>query len=191
MNNVFFTFFKPYFSFIDNGYLYRKPFSWFYSLLAVLNLILPLGILFIGIDNGVLGSGAKFVMLFLTLWAIIAFASWFGFQLWWDRRLKVTSTSVDGDDFVATPVFAHFIQTVGEWIGTWIAIVGSCTALLTTIFLDDQEFFFLNSMGLDFLRTGIVFVVLMPIYGFLIIVSSRFLAEQFKSLSVIANNTRK
>jgi hypothetical protein len=42
MENKFFTFIKPYLSFIDNGHLYRKPFSWLYTLKAVVNLILPI-----------------------------------------------------------------------------------------------------------------------------------------------------
>jgi hypothetical protein len=41
------------------------------------------------------------------------------------------------------------------------------------------------------MKTGFLFIILMPIYGFLIIVATRFLAEQFRALSSIANNTRK
>ena len=41
----------------------------------------------------------------------------------------------------------------------------------------------------EFLGTGWLFVVLTPIYGFLIIVVTRFLAEQFRALASIANNT--
>ena len=46
-------------------------------------------------------------------------------------------------------------------------------------------------IGVPFLETGIFFIILMPIYGFLVIVGTRFLAEQFRALSAIANNTRK
>jgi len=41
------------------------------------------------------------------------------------------------------------------------------------------------------LKSGWLFTILMPIYGFLIIVTTRFLAEQFRALASIANNTRK
>jgi len=191
MDNKFFTFIKPYLSFIDNGHLYRKPFSWLYTLLAVVNLILPIYIFYKAVDNNIFDTPAKFVIVFLLVWLIIAFASWVSFQLWWDRKTKVTTTSVEGDEFVATPVFSHLIQTLGEWLGTWIGIVGFSVALLTTIILGDEANYLSYQIGIPFLKTGFLFVVLMPIYGFLIIVGTRFLAEQFRALSSIANNTRK
>jgi len=191
MDNKFFTFIKPYLSFIDNGHLYRKPFSWLYSLLAVVNLILPIYIFYKAVDNNFFNTSAKFVIVFLLVWIIIAFTSWVSFQLWWDRKTKVTTTSVEGDEFVATPVFSHLIQTLGEWLGTWIGIVGFSVALLTTIILGDDANYLSSQIGIPFLKTGFLFVILMPIYGFLIIVGTRFLAEQFRALSSIANNTRK
>ena len=125
------------------------------------------------------------------MWIIIAFASCVSFQLWWDRKSKIINTSVEGAEFVATPVFSHLIQTIGEWLGTWIGIVGFGTALLTTIILGDDGNYISRQIGFGFLETGWLFIVLMPIYGFLIIVATRFLAEQFRALSSIANNTRK
>jgi len=191
MDNKFFTFIKPYLTFIDNGNLYRKPFSWLYSLIAVVNLILPIYIFYNAVDNNIFDSPAKFVIVFLLVWIILAFASWVSFQLWWDRKTKVTTTSVEGDEFVATPVFSHLIQTLGEWLGTWIGIVGFSVALLTTIILGDEANYLSYQIGVPFLNTGFFFIILMPIYGFLVIVGTRFLAEQFRALSAIANNTRK
>jgi hypothetical protein len=191
MENKFFTFIKPYLSFIDNGHLYRKPFSWLYVLLAIVNLILPIYIFYKAVDNHTFDAPAKLVIVFLLVWVIIAFASWLSFQLWWDRKTKVTTTSVEGDEFVATPVFSHLIQTLGEWLGTWIGIVGFSVALLATLILGDEAYYLSYQIGIPFLKTGFLFVILMPIYGFLIIVSTRFLAEQFRALSSIANNTRK
>jgi hypothetical protein len=191
MDNKFFTFIKPYLSYIDNGHLYRKPFSWIYALLAIINLVLPIYIFYQAVDNSIFDTQAKFIIVFLLVWIIIAFASWISFQLWWDRKSKVISTSSEGDEFVATPVFSHLIQTIGEWLGTWIGIVGFSVALLTTIILGDEASYLSYQIGIPFLKTGFLFVILMPIYGFLIIVATRFLAEQFRALSSIANNTRK
>ena len=191
MENKFFTFIKPYLSFIDNGHLYRKPFCWLYTLLAVINLILPIYIFYQAADNGIFDAPAKFIIEFLLVWIIIAFASWISFQLWWDRKSKVITTSSEGDEFVATPVFSHLIQTIGEWLGTWIGIVGFSVALLTTLILGDEGYYLSRQLGLGFMKTGFLFIILMPIYGFLIIVATRFLAEQFRALSSIANNTRK
>jgi hypothetical protein len=195
MDNKFLTFIKPYLSYIDNGHLYRKPFSWLYALLAIINLVLPIYIFYQAVDKSVFDTQftqAKYIIVFLLEWIIIAFASWISFQLWWDRKSKVISTSSEGDEFVATPVFSHLIQTIGEWLGTWIGIVGFSVALLTTIILGDNGSYISDLIGIPFLETtGFLFVILMPIYGFLIIVATRFLAEQFRALSSIANNTRK
>lgn len=190
MNSKFFTFIRPYLLFIDNGNFFRKPFSWLYILLASANLILPIYILYKAIDNKIFDTPAKFVIVFILLWLIIAFASWISFQIWWDRKSKVLITSVAGDEFLATPVFSHFVQTLGEWFGTWVGIVGSLSALLATIILGDDANYLSYLIGLNFLEASYLFVVLMIIYGFLIIVVTRFLAEQFRALSVIANNTR-
>jgi hypothetical protein len=131
------------------------------------------------------------VLIFLLLWAGVGFASWVSFQLWWDRKSKLELTSTEGDDFVATPVFSHLIQTFGEWIGTWIGIVGFLSALITTVFLGEDGRYLLNAIGLDFLSAGFIYIIGMPFIGFMIIVFSRFLAEQFRALSSIANNTKK
>lgn len=190
MDNKFFTFIKPYLSFIDKGDFFRKPFSWLYIAFAVLNLILPFYILYTAIDNNIFDTfytPAKFIIVFILVWIVIAFASWVCFQLWWDRKNKVTETSVENSEFVATPVFAHFIQTFGEWIGTWIGIVGFFVALLATIILGSDT----AAIGVPFIQSGIAFIILMPIYGFLIVVGSRFLAEMCRALASIANNTKK
>lgn len=191
MDNKFTTFIKPYLSFIDSGKLFKQPFSWLYTLLAIINLLLPLYILYEAINNKVFSIGADFTIVFILMWLIIAFVSWVSFQLWWDRKSKVLNTSTEEDEFIATPVFSHFIQTIGEWLGTWVAIVGFVTALLTTLFLGQDAYYLLRSVGVSFLKSGWSFVVLMPIYGFLIIVVTRFLAEQFKALTSIANNVKK
>ena len=192
MDNEFFTFIKPYLSYIDKGNLYRIPFSWLYTLMAILNLLVPFYCLYMAIDRHVYNAPAKFVFLGLFVWLLVAFAGWVSFQLWWDRRLKVSTSSIEGDDFVATPVFSHFIQTMGEWLGSWIAIVGCGVAILTTLILRNEGNFIIREMGLpDFLIGGMTSIIAMPLLGFLIIVFSRFLAEQFRALSSIANNTRK
>ena len=158
---------------------------------AIINLLLPLYIFYMAVDNNIFDSSAKFIIVFLLVWVIIAFAGWVSFQLWWDRKSKIIDTSVEGDEFVATPVFSHLIQTIGEWLGTWVGIVGFGSALLTTIILGDEGSYFSRQIGVDFLGTGWLFIVLMPIYGFLIIVATRFLAEQFRALASIANNTKE
>ena len=192
MKNKFFTFITPYLNFIDRGDIFRKPFSWLYVLYAIINLLVPFITLFWAIEKNIFEYGdSKVLMTFFFIWIVIAFASWVSFQLWWDRRIKVTQTTIEGDEFLATPVFSHFVQTLGEWIGTWVGIVGTAISLSFTIFMGDTGSYFMQDLGIPFFEAGITSIILMPIYGFLIIVFGRFLAETFRALSSIANNTKK
>lgn len=191
MENKFLTFISPYLSYIDKGHLFRKPFSWLYAIFAIINLLLPLYILLDQlIDHRIFDAEFKITITVLLAWAIIAFAGWLSFQLWWDRKTKITFSSDDNAEFVATPAFSHLIQTLGEWLGTWVGIVGFGFALLTTIILGEQGHYLSYQFGIPILGSGWTYVFLMPIYGFLIIVLTRFLAEQIKALSAIANNTK-
>jgi len=194
MENKFFTFISPYLSFIDKGHLFRKPFSWLYVIMAIINLLLPLYIFYQAIDNRIFDAEFKITITFLLAWLIIAFAGWVSFQLWWDRKTKITFSSDDNAEFVATPAFSHLIQTLGEWLGTWVGLVGFGFALLTTIILGEEGRYLSYQLGIpmgQYLDSGWTDVFLMPIYGFLIIVLTRFLSEQIKALSAIANNTKK
>ncbi len=191
MKNLFFDFIKPYLKFIDSGDFFRKPFIWLYASFGILNLFFPFYVFYTAYNSQIFDYNSNFITVFFITLIIISFSSWISFQLFWDRKNKVKQTSNEGDEFIATPVFSHFIQTIGEWLGTWIGIVGSSVALIATILLGDQAEFVTYQFGIPFLKIGLTFVVLMPIYGFLIIVFTRFLAEQFKALSSIANNTRK
>ncbi|MGC8893125.1 MAG: hypothetical protein ACP5J6_10895 [Candidatus Saccharicenans sp.] len=113
------------------------------------------------------------------------------FQLWWDRAEKVADLQIEGKEFIATPVFSHFIQTFGEWLGTWIGIVGFALALFGTLFLGGRGRYLARSMNVPFIGTGIFSIILMPVIGFLIIVGFRFFAEQVRALASIANNTKR
>src|SRR5690625_560228 len=124
MDNKFFTFVRPYLSYIDKGHLFKNPFSWLYTVMAIINLLLPLLVLYTSIDNGIFRLEFKIVLTFILIWLAIAFASWLSFQIWWDRRSKITYSTEENDDFVATPAFSHFIQTTGETYGTWLGLVG-------------------------------------------------------------------
>ena len=73
----------------------------------------------------------------------------------------------------------------------WENGLGFGFALLTTIILGDEGYYLGGSLGIPYLNTGWMAILTMPIVGFLIIVFSRFLAEQIKALSAIANNTKK
>ncbi len=191
MDNKFFTFLKPALDYIDTGKLFRKPVSWLYTIIAVINLLIPFYILYVIIDNKIFSyaSGKDTVVLILLL-IITAGISWLGFQLWWDRKEKVSTSSEESDDFVATPVIAHVLKTTGEWLGLWIGVFGFLAAVILTVFYGGDSGMG-AAMGFDFVSAGVDAIIRLPIMGFLTIVVFRFFAEFVKALPTIANSAKK
>lgn len=124
------------------------------------------------------------------------------FQIFWDRRNKIHSTSNENDEFTATPVVAHYIQTIGESVGSYVAIMGFFTVLIAFLFKVcfgeyGLENFFINDLEnlsqnlSENLKKG-GSLLLFPIFaGFAIILSFRVIGEGIKAIVVIANNTKK
>lgn len=181
----FFLFARPFFNAIDNGTFFKKPFVWLYILFAVLNLLYPLYFLFQMIDKSLfdyLGFSA------VLLWLLAAFAGWVGFQLWWNRKDKINRYLTGSEEFVATPTYTHWFQTAGEYVGTMVAIYGFGISLIS--------FVFSGGRGADlpfnsFSGMGVAGIFLAPVAGFFIIVVTRMLAEWWRSLASIANNTKR
>ncbi len=188
----FYTTIRPYLQFIDSGMMFRTPFSWMYVFMSIFNLLIPIYMLFEAWQKDIYNVlPFKYTIVFIIILLLISVVSWLGFQIWWNRKYDVVHNYSEGDEFVATPVFAHFVQTLGEWLGTWIGVVGFSVSLVATLLLGTEGKYMLQAVGLDFMETGFLFALLMPVYGFLIIVFSRFLAEQFRAMSTIANNTKR
>jgi len=185
MKEKFLNCIEPFLSYIDNGKLFRKPFSWLYMAFAVGCGIFPFYLLYAAIDGGIFDLGAKYIFAFLILWVFILAAAWVGVQIWWNRKDKVLETSQEGSDFPATPVIAHLIQTSGECLGAFIAIIGVGFSLVVPIFDAGMLKEILPLGG------GLEGVILFPIFGFLAIISARFTAEMCRVLVSIANNTKK
>jgi hypothetical protein len=190
MQEKLLKFIEPFLSYIDSGKLFRKPFSWLYAILAILNIALPFYLLYVAIDNHVFSGPAKAIFAFILVWLVIVLACWVGFQIFWNRKDKVLTTSAEGSEFPATPVIAHLIQTLGEWNGAFVAIVGCGVSLFGAIFLGDEAGYLSYQLGLPF-GSGFWGIILFPLIGFLIIVVTRFIAEQCRALAAIANNTKK
>lgn len=195
MESFFFTFLKPFLDYIDEGHFFRKPFNWIYTGIAILNLILPIALLF-GIIKKIneFGIGVylptSVIIILILSWIIIAISGWINFQIWWTRKSTVLEITQEGDDFVAMPVVSHFIQTLGESLGIWIAIVGFGVSLIVSIILGNEVGELSRLLGIDsFLSISIYMIILAPIKGFLIIVISRFIAESIRALATIANKS--
>lgn len=195
-NNMFVSFIKPFLGSIDNGSFFRKVFEWLYIIIAALNIAFPFYLLFKAIDSGIFKAPGKFVLIFIVLWLIIALLGWFGFQLWWNRKEKVNQSSYAGAEFVATPVYSHFIQTSGEWYGVVVGVLGFITGLLSLL-LDNGYGYYGYNIYPDtmipmprLMVTDWKMMLWGPLLGFFIVFVFRFFSEFIKALAVIANNTK-
>ncbi|MFO7790338.1 MAG: hypothetical protein R6V32_07185 [Bacteroidales bacterium] len=185
--NKFTAFISPVLKTVDEGDFFRKPMSWLYFLMAVLNLLLPFYVLYQAIDGNIFGGKAKWVFAFILIWLFLIAASWIGFQIWWNRKDRVTTATEKDDEFVSTPVFSHFLQTFGEWLGSFYAIAGFGVALIGVIFLGEGS----TLPGLQMFTGSWINIIIYPLTGYLIVVLFRFIAEQTRALVQIANNTKK
>lgn len=181
--NIFTGLAAPYFDLIDSGALYRRPFVILYMVLAGLNLLAILGVLAVMFKGGVAG-------ILIGLFGI--FGLWIGFQLWWNRRQKIGTFVSPGSEFVALPVFSHFLQTCGEWFGTMIAIVGTGSSIVIALFGRSGGYTGspLDAFAMMSGGTPLVGIIASPLAGFLILIVSRAVAEQIRALVAVANNTR-
>ncbi len=181
----FFDFAKPYLDFISK----EKIFNIVYVVMAVVNLLLPFAILFSAINAGILKAGVKYVIAFILVWLVIAFACWIGFQLWWERRNNISTIAIS--EFIVTPIFSQIIQTFGEWIGTLIGIIGAGSGLIASIILGKDAAYLFSALGLGAMNSGLMMIIIGPVTGFFIIIISRFLAEQLRLLACLVNNTKE
>jgi len=185
-NGPFFTLSKPYLDFIAKG----KIFYFVYILMAVISLLFPFGILYKVIESEFFRYvPGKYIAAFILTWFVIAFAGWIGFQLWWDRRKKISEIS--SSEFIVTPIFSEIIRTFGEWLGTLIAIIGAAGGLIAFIFLGNEINDLFRLIGMGFLNFGAGIIFMGPIIGFFIVIISRFVAEQLRILTALANNTKE
>jgi len=182
----FFTFSNPYLDFIGKG----KVFYLVYVVMAVINLLLPFAILYKVINSGFFKlANAEFVSVFILSWLVVVFACWIGFQIWWNRRTKVSI--IGTSEFIATPIFSEILQTFGEWLGTFIGIIGAGVGLIATLVLGNSANYIFEIIGMGFLSYGAMVIIMGPVMGFFIIITFRFLAEQLRIFAALANNTRE
>lgn len=184
MNNKLFTFLDPLLGYIDNGRFFREPFRWLYVIFAVLNLLFPIAILVKVIDTEFFKfAEGKAIFAFILIFIILCGGAWGSYLLWMNRKNKLKEVIQEDNEFIAIPVVSHLTQTVGEWLGLYIGVVGTlCSLIIALLAANELQYVMPVSTGIFFL---------MPIYGFLIVVFARLLAELYRALAVIANNTKK
>lgn len=195
MKSRFFSYISPVLRTIDNGKFFREPLRWLYFFLAVMNLLIPLApLLFAFRFSEVITNGFLFILGIILVFLAVCFSSWVGFQIWWNRADSIRFFSSEGDENFATVAFSHFLQTAGEWLGVSIAINGFFGGLF--VLIGEVISRLAGGIGLPLGRIGmgsyVYFLILLgPLSGFLVIVVTRFLAEQIRALASVANHTRK
>jgi Na+-transporting methylmalonyl-CoA/oxaloacetate decarboxylase gamma subunit len=195
MENRFFSFISPALKVIDNGKFFREPLRWLYFFLAGLNVLMPLAVIYYAAKySDFLDNGFLFFLGFLLLFLVVCFTSWVGFQIWWSRAGSIRLFSSEGDENFATIALSHLLQTLGEWLGALIALNGFFGGLF--LLLGELISVLLLGDGLPLGTMGmgvyVYFLILLgPLSGFLVIVITRFLAEQIRALASVANYTRK
>ena len=181
MNNKLFTFLAPLLGYIDNGRFFREPFRWLYVIFAVLNLLFPIAILVKVIDTGFFKfAEGKAIFAFILIFIILCGGAWASYLLWMNRKNKLKEVIQEDNEFIAIPVVSHLTQTVGEWLGLYIGVVGTlCSLIIALLAANELQYVMPVSTGIFFL---------MPIYGFLIVVFARLLAELYRALATIPRN---
>jgi hypothetical protein len=116
----------------------------------------------------------------------------------WSRSVDLKQLNTENDKFTAIPVLSHFIQTMGEYISTYIATMGFATVLIAVAFKTCFGVFGLNELytiDLEQLsrnyEMGIPYLLVPIIAAFFMLWTSKIIAEAIKTLVAIANNTQK
>lgn len=193
MDNRLFAFFDSLWDYIDSGKFYRNPFSLVYIAIASLNLLFPIHVIYTIIRSGVFEyiSGGK-VFAFIFIFFLLIFLGLMSFHLWINRQQKIQEYFGNDNEFIVIPIVSHFIQTLGEWLGFYLGI-GGCVISLVFVIFGFNEYIIGEALGNSLLPMGtsLVTVIIYPIMGFLIVVAGRLIAELYKVLTSIANNTKK
>lgn len=185
IKNVFLNFIDPYLGVIDKGSFFKTPIYWFYIILGGFFLLLPFVILIAAIKYSDYLNG-KMIFGLVVLFLIFLFAGWIVFQILWNRKDNLTIKEYSNSIF-AIPIVAHLVKTLGEVLGTFVAIVGFGLALIISLFFNDNSYFLGNEIPIK----GFSGVIAFPIIGFLIVLLTSYLSETIKVLAEIAINTSK
>ena len=190
MDNKLFAFFDKVWNYIDNGKFYREPFRWLYAVIAALNLLFPLYVIYM--DSRILKflSGGE-VFACVLIFLLFIFLGIMSAHLWFNRQKKVKEYLQEDNDFVAIPVVSHFIQTLGEWLGFYLGVGGCIISFLFVIFWLYSYVGDILGGGFRHIGSGFIRVIIYPIMGLLVVVSGRLLAELYRALASIANNTKR
>ncbi len=186
----FFDSLNAFLNLLDNGKFFRNPMKWLYAIFALLNVAAPI-YLFINTVKYLDQIPAWDVIVFLIVWVILLVGFCLLGLFWWLRKDQITEHNETFSEYPATPVFAHFLRTLGEWLGMLTGGVMFLVALATYVLsgFEGGQSMFSSLMPMD--ADGIVSILMMPVFGFITILFFRFLSEMCRVRLTIAKNTNK
>ncbi len=159
--------------YVDSGRFYRQPVKILYYLFSIVTFGIPIARLVDRIDWWEY-MGAKFIVMDVLLIIVGVFVAGCSFYLWAKRAKSLNLEASANSRFVAIPILANILQTIGEWLFIIIGIGGVLYAVISLLF------------GMI---NDVTLIVATPIAGYLICLFMRFLAESTKAIAHIANNT--
>jgi hypothetical protein len=154
---------KTYLGFIDTNVLFKKPVS---CLFAIVSLLIPVYFLIQLLQYEIFQSkDAKLIIAGILILAVLAFAGIFGAFIWWHRRIIRDEGPKYYDNFRC------FIQTMGEWIGTLVAIIIFGSVIILMLLVKDNYYFLTGWLPLPSIELAAA--LFGPIAGFVIIIATK------------------
>lgn len=163
-------------NYVDSGKFFRQPVKFLYYLLSVVTFGLPIGLFGTMTDMWDWISGKEIFMYILLIIAGLFIAICCCY-LWIKRAGSLQLDASENSRFIAIPILANILQTMGEWAFVTVGAGGFIISLIYTIFGESSSEF------------GAAGIIILPAAGYLSCLFMRFLAESTMALAHIANNT--
>lgn len=190
---------------IDSGKFFREPMKWYYMVQAILCILISLAAFIVVYDQIPLehidGWAKVMAILFLICTFIVCFTvAVFSYYFWTNRRGQLHNQVKEGDPITAIPVWAHSLQSGGEWFGIFIGIVPTLIVALMYICALLSGFKMsglFSANGEAFLKVfilGLLIVigvaVVCAVFGYSIILISHVVGEKLRIKAMLANDVR-
>ena len=206
MNQIKFCMTK-FLSLIDSGRFFIHPMSWLYIVFACLSFVPALLILYYMYEEGIDGilrhtegwikfSGYLFCFLFALFVIVTAILM---FYYWMNRSHKVAHIVNEGDQIVAMPVWAHFVQSLLESSGVYIALIPPMGATLLYLWGVITGFKYIEPYAeagdiFKFFLIGLlalaIFIFICLLLSYIIILIAHYIGESIRVRAQIANDVR-
>ena len=206
MNQIKFCMTK-FLSLIDSGKFFIHPMRWLYVLFACLSFVPAFLILYVVYDTEISRifryadgwekfSAYFFFIIFIIFVIVTAILM---FYYWMNRSHKVAHIVNEGDQIVAMPVWAHFVQSILESWGVYIAIIPPFGTALFYVWGVVTGFKYIapHADAGDIFKTFLIgligwalFTLVCLLVSYIIILIAHFIGESIRVRAQIANDVR-